>query len=139
MSLKKWTVLGLGLLSFSCCLFLLPCVQTVRNGEGYSYSQASLREIGEALLGYFDQNGRLPPAKVRDRAGRTLYSWRVVLLPFLDAKELYQQFKLDEPWDSPDNKKLLEQMPKCYKPKFGGDDAPGLTRYRVLVGPGTAF
>src|SRR5439155_2700380 len=52
---------------------------------------------------------------------------------------LYRQFKLDEPWDGPHNKVLLEKMPRSYKPALGGNDAPGLTRYQVFTGPGTAF
>src|SRR5262249_3283601 len=49
----------------------------------------------------------------------------------------YRKFKLDQPWDSPDNKKLLERIPWCYRTGFGGDDS--LTHYQVFVGPGTAF
>ena len=44
------------------------------------------------------------------RASRCL-SWRVLLLPYLEEKTLYEQFHLDEPWDSPNNKKLIERMP----------------------------
>ena len=44
-------------------------------------------------------------------SGKPLLSWRVHLLPFLEENELYEQFKLDEPWDSPHNIKLLDQMP----------------------------
>jgi hypothetical protein len=63
----------------------------------------------------------------------------VLLLPYLEGDRLYQQFHLDEPWDSPHNKKLLDRTPRCYEPALGGNDQPGLTRYQVFVGPGTAF
>ena len=42
--------------------------------------------------------------------GKTPHSWRVELLPFFDAKyqELAKQYKKDEPWDSPNNLKVME-------------------------------
>jgi hypothetical protein len=72
-------------------------------------------------------------------AEKPLLSWRVALLPFLEQDRLYRQFKLDEPWDGPNNIKLLNQMPMVYK--LPGDDKtpPDHTHYRVFVGNGAAF
>ncbi len=50
---------------------------------------------------YQDEHGRLPPAVVYDNDGEPLYSWRVLILPNLEQRELSQEFHLDEPWDSP--------------------------------------
>jgi hypothetical protein len=111
----------------------------VRDGEGWVRSAYSLKNIGQALRLYQEDNGRLPPAVVRGKNGEPLYSWRVLLLPYLDYDTLYEQFRLDEPWDGEHNRKFLEQAPRCYVPGLGGDDDPGLTRYQLLVGPGTAF
>src|SRR5205807_2423280 len=47
--------------------------------------------------------------------------------------QLYQQFKLDEPWDSPNNKKLIERMPDIYKSPRA-EAPPGQTFYKVFVG-----
>jgi hypothetical protein len=98
-----------------------------------------MRGIGVALQSYHEVYGELPPAVVRGKDGEPLYSWRVALLPFLEETNIYREFKLDEPWDSEHNKKFLEPTPRCYQPAGGGNDAPGLTRYQVIVGPGTAF
>lgn len=46
--------------------------------------------------------------------GRRLLSWRVHLLPYLEQAALDHEFKLDEPWDSPHNAKLVERMPREY-------------------------
>jgi len=73
--------------------------------------------------------------KYRDKDGRLLLSWRVHLLPFVEGKPLYDQFHLDEPWDSPHNIKLAEQIPDAYK-SFGVDD-PKKTRIMAISGPGT--
>lgn len=39
----------------------------------------------------------------------------MTLLPFLDAKALYDKYRLDEPWDSPHNKALLPEMPDVFR------------------------
>ena len=73
--------------------------------------------------------------------GTPLHSWRVLILPYIEQDDLFKQFKLDEPWDSPHNVQLLARMPKTY-------EAPGRkkslmpphhTVCHVFVGPGAAF
>jgi hypothetical protein len=119
---------------------LLPCSFEALDGEGRVWSAASLHSIGGAMSAYYSSNHRLPPAVATDQDGRPLYSWRVELLPYLGEDDLYERFRRDEPWDSPHNRGLLEPTPHCFLPSFGGhSDPPGTTRYRVFVGPGTAF
>lgn len=43
---------------------------------------------------YGGQNGSFPPAASISKDGRPLLSWRVLLLPFIEQQELYDQFKL---------------------------------------------
>jgi hypothetical protein len=59
----------------------------------------------------------------------------------LDQKELYQQFHLDEPWDSPHNLTLVDKMPVAYALPRWLDDRrePHTTYFQVYVGPGAAF
>jgi hypothetical protein len=47
---------------------------------------------------------------------------------------VYQQFKLDEPWDSPKNKPLADIVIKTYVHP-GRVFTPGETYYRAFVGP----
>jgi hypothetical protein len=47
-------------------------------------------------------------------------SWRVRLLPFVKEGALYSKFDHNSPWDSPQNKALIAQMPDLFK-------APGVT------------
>ncbi len=51
-------------------------------------------------------------------------SWRVHVLPFIGHEELWRKFKLDEPWDSPHNIRLLDQMPEVFQPviPFGSSE-----------------
>jgi RNA polymerase sigma factor (sigma-70 family) len=71
--------------------------------------------------------------------GKPLLSWRVALLPYLEQGALYRQFKLDEPWDSPHNKKLLAKIPAIYAPVRGPSRVEGGTYYQAFVGQGAGF
>ena len=68
---------------------------------------------------------------------KTGLSWRVYLLPFVDQAQLYNQFNMDEDWDSPHNKALIEQMPDVFKVE--GVDKPGHTSVHVFTGDDTAM
>lgn len=78
---------------------------------------------------------------IYDAQGRPLLSWRVLLLPYMEGNELYEQFRLDEPWDSAHNHALLEKMPSVYRRPVQG--LPRAERYatiyRAVTGPGTVF
>lgn len=96
----------------------------------------NLRQIGLALHNFHASYGHFPAPATNDAQGEPLLSWRVHLLPFLGQENLYRQFHLNEPWDSPHNRGLLQQMPRVY----GGPRNPGPTTTVVMVqGPGTAF
>jgi len=99
----------------------------------------NLRQIGIALHNYHDTHGNFPPAAVCDKTGKPQLSWRVLILPYIEQDKLYKEFKLDEPWDSANNKKLLAKMPRTYA--IPGKTQPGDTDtyYRVFVGNGAGF
>ena len=100
-----------------------------------------LREVGLAILNYVSSKpGGFPSAVYRDKEGKPLLSWRVHVLPYLEGgADLYKQFKLDEPWDSPNNKKLIAKMPACYRTARTKPSKPGMANILVAVGPGTIF
>jgi RNA polymerase sigma factor (sigma-70 family) len=70
---------------------------------------------------------------------KPLLSWRVALLPFLGQERLYKQFKLDEPWDSAHNQKLLAQIPAVYAAPGPPEEAGSRTFYQAIVGTGAAW
>lgn len=134
-SLWWWIVPALAILIGGCCL-TIPVVRT-------SYSTPSqvsnnLRQIGIALHNYHDTNDGFPPAALRDPDGRPLLSWRVLILPYLEQQNLFEEFRLDAPWDSPHNAPLLMKMPKVYEP-MRANRPPGETPCQAFVGPGTMF
>jgi RNA polymerase sigma factor (sigma-70 family) len=102
-------------------------------------SQENLKTLALAMHNYLSVNGQFPPAAVISSDGKSLLSWRVLLLPYLDQNDLYSQFKLDEPWDSPNNKKLLDKMPEVFSfaPEKGKPAQD--TVYQVFTGPHTIF
>jgi hypothetical protein len=63
----------------------------------------------------------------------------VLVLPFVEQQNLYQQFKLDEAWDSPHNLRLLAQMPRIYAPVRVKTREPYTTFYQAFVGKDAAF
>jgi hypothetical protein len=103
--------------------------------------RCNIKQVGLAFHSYNDAHGRLPPAAVTDKYGRPLLSWRVLLLPYIEQDDLYKEFHLDEPWDSPHNLQLLPRMPVTYAPP--GRKAkmvpPHHTTLHVFVGKRTPF
>jgi len=97
----------------------------------------NLKQIGLAFHNYHDTFGFLP-TNLKTKDGKPGLSWRVAILPFIEEDNLYKQLKLDEPWDSEHNKKLLERMPKLYAPVRGKAD-PGMTYYQTFAGKRTMF
>jgi hypothetical protein len=112
----------------------------VRESAARLSATNQLRQIGLALHQFNETYGRLPPAVLYDEKGRPLHSWRLLLLPLLGDKTLYQEFRLDEPWDSPQNSALIARMPRFYEPRAEkAGNMPGLTFCQVCDGPGAAF
>jgi Protein of unknown function (DUF1559) len=118
-----------------------PLVEgSIRKLAARTQSRNNLKQIALTMHSYFDANGSLPPAAIWDKQGRPLLSWRVLLLPYLEADNVYKKFHLDEPWDSPWNIRLLAEIPAIYIPLGENDDANGFrTRWLVFTGRGTAF
>jgi hypothetical protein len=118
---------------------LLPAVQKVREASVRVQSSNNLHQIGLAMHNYHDTYGVFPPSVVFDKDGKPLYSWRVLILPFIEADLLYKQFHLDEPWDSPNNKPLLARMPRTFMDPADVTPESGMTHYQVFDGPGAPF
>jgi hypothetical protein len=113
---------------------LLPAVQQARETARRMSCSNNLRNLGLALLNYENTFKSLPPAAIVDKAnGAPLLSWRVAVLPFIEENELYKEFHLDEPWDSPHNIKLLDKMPSVFRCPTQ-ILPPGETSYLAVVG-----
>ncbi|GAB4152542.1 MAG: hypothetical protein Tsb009_28530 [Planctomycetaceae bacterium] len=96
-----------------------------------------LRQIGLAFHNYHEVFDRFPSHAGNSEGKQRGLSWRVHILPFIDESNLYKLFKLNEPWDSPHNKKLIAKMPDIFK--HPDIKAVGKTSIHVFTGPGTPF
>jgi hypothetical protein len=90
-------------------------------------------------VNYREQMGRFLPASNAVVNGKALFSWRVTLLPFIEHNDLYEQLKLDEPWDSAHNKPLLSVPYPIRANPFELQVPPDATHIQGFVGPGTAL
>lgn len=119
--------------------FFAPLAGQTRERALEQRSLNNLKQMALAMHTYHDTNKTLPAAASYDKSGKALLSWRVHVLPYVEQDNLYQQFKLNEPWDSPHNKKLIARMPDIYKSPLSPHLDAGKTTYLVPVGPKTIF
>jgi hypothetical protein len=117
--------------------FVVPKVQ---EEQARRETNLNLKLIGLAFHNYESNSGNLPGPGVLDSRGKNNrnLSWRVAILPYVEEERLYKEFNLDEPWDSPNNLRLLRRMPKVYRAP-GDPEHTTTTPYRVFVGGGAMF
>jgi hypothetical protein len=128
-----------------CCgggLFLSifwPSIQGAREAARRNQCAANLQRIGVAMQSYYADFGCFPPAYLADSKGRPQHSWRALLLPYLDPP-LAAQYRLDEPWDGPNNSLLTSRIPAVYRcPSDSLSDQSNTTDYVVINGGGAIF
>ncbi len=98
----------------------------------------NLKVIGLAMHNHHSAFRKLPDPINRDADGKPLLSWRVHILPFIEEQPLYEEFRLDEPWDSQHNIKLLSKMPAVFQNTSIPTDE-GETVFQLPMGEGTMF
>jgi hypothetical protein len=98
-----------------------------------------LKQIGLAMHNFHDVKGYLPPQALADKDGKKLLSWRVLILPYIEQSALYNEFHLDEAWDSPHNLKLAEIVPSVYLAKDVKQSGPYKTRLVAPLTVNSAF
>ena len=122
----------------------------IRAAADRAQTQHNLKQIGMAMQNFHDSYRKLPgSSNVREGGLRPSsgeihpFSWRVAILPFVENVELFEAYRFDQPWDGPDNLKLLERMPEVYRSPFASAEfvevPQGHTLYQGLVGPQTAL
>ena len=92
-----------------------------------------------AVANYYAANHRYPPLYITGPDGRPWHSWRVLILPYIEERDLYQEYDFAEPWDGPNNRKLAGRMPQIFA--FHGSNLSGntTTNYLAVVGDETAW
>ncbi len=115
-----------------------PALTTIQTNRMRVQSARNIERIASALNAYASDHGTYPPPVIRRPDGTLMHSWRVLLLPYLDEKELFNDYDMNQPWDSPGNIEMTTRMPSVYRaasnPLYGTDSA-----YYLITGPGTLF
>jgi prepilin-type processing-associated H-X9-DG protein len=115
-------------------LLLLPVEVPHESTRRMMQCSTNLKQIGMAMHNYHEVYKCFPPAFIADKNGKPMHSWRVLLLPYLEEKALYAQYRFDEPWNGPHNMALAERVPAVYwcptQPV-----SKSQTSYAMIVGP----
>ncbi|WP_166821817.1 DUF1559 family PulG-like putative transporter [Thalassoroseus pseudoceratinae] len=117
---------------------MVPTMIELRARSRRIQSKNNMKHLGIAMHNYHDVHGQFPPPVITGPDGKTPVSWRVAILPYIEANELHKQYHFDEPWDSEHNKKLLDQMPSVYRHPDDETESTN-TSYFAIVGEKTAF
>lgn len=99
----------------------------------------NMKQVAIALQNYHADFGSYPPAYVADEIDKPMHSWRVLLLPYLEAKPLYDKYNCSEPWDGPNNILLASRGPEVYCCPSDYHWSTGETSFMVAVGDGTLW
>jgi hypothetical protein len=118
---------------------VLPAVQAAREAARRAQCVNNLKQIGTAFQSYRTSHKAFPQAAITDKLGRPLLSWRVAILPYIGQQSLYNKFKRNEAWDTPNNIALLKEMPSIYGCLSRSNAEPFTTNYQVFVGEGAMF
>ena len=134
-----------GLPAIFWCMFVIIAIAMVllaggiRSARESARRGASLCKMTQLMVGlqnYHDTRHRYPAAGDKSKSQ---LSWRVRILPYLAKPELYDEFHLNEPWDSEHNRALIPRMPDVYCSLATEDLPAGKTVFLAVTGPGTAF
>lgn len=101
-----------------------------------NFKQVALAALNfESAYGHFPFPGLEKAGPVARDPAKAILSWRVALLPYIEQEALFRRFKLDEPWDSEHNKKLIPLMPKVYAARKEANLKDGETLVQMFQGP----
>ncbi len=119
---------------------LTPLFGPLQRKSARSQCSSNLERIAQAMLDYEAQTGTFPPPFIADSSGQPMHSWRVLLLPYLGEEALFRRYDLSQPWNSPQNLAVAQQMPSVYAcPLDSAATSANETSYMVIVGPQTPF
>lgn len=126
-------LIATGLAVAAVAVFVVPVIQTARVK---ARAVEDLKQIGLGIQNFHGVFNRLPNNVYPPTFGAKdapLLSWRVMVLPYIGEKALYDEFRLDEPWDSPANRRLVARMPRVYQGSLA--ENTGTTAFKMFTDP----
>jgi prepilin-type processing-associated H-X9-DG protein len=112
-----------------------------REAARESDCRGQLTQMGLALWHYHEIYGSFPPAFVAGSNGTPAHSWRTLILPFWDRREVYANYDFSVPWNHSKNADVATYRTTtffygCYS---GDAHVQGTTNYVAVIGDGTAW
>ena len=121
-----------------CSGWMMHSDKYLREDRERIMSSNNLKMIAIAIHNYHDTLDQYPH-NTYTADGKPLLSWRVYLLPYMEYDYLFKQFVLDEPWDGPNNSKLLGKMPPTFARAADRYSPSPFTYYRGFASRGAVF
>jgi hypothetical protein len=89
-------------------------IRKMQQSSGRFQSKNNLKQLGLAMHNWHEVYKVFPAHANYSPDGKPLLSWRVHVLPYVGNSPLYNEFRLNEPWDSAHNKQLISRMPPLF-------------------------
>ena len=118
------------------CILLMPAFPHAGESSRRAQCRNNLRQLALAFDLYRGTYGHFPPPYIADADGKPMHSWRVLILPFIEERSLFDAYDMKQPWDGPHNSQLVAQMPQVFRCPSDGQMPPGMTSYFCITGAG---
>jgi len=114
--IRMW-IIAVMLIAICAIAYWSPALFTLTPQQSKAVSESNLNRLTAALAAYEQEKGHYPASVIygKDGQGGPAHSWRVEILPYLGYKVLYDQYRMDEEWNSPHNRTVLARMPDVYR------------------------
>ena len=119
--------------------FIQPVIIQLKTQRDITLCKGNLHQIAKALNSYVVDYGMYPPAVTYDASGQAMHSWRVLILPYLNQRKLYETYDMSKPWNAPENAHMQTQIPAVYVSPANKNIAIGESSYMLITGAGTLF
>ena len=114
-------------------------VGQAREAARRSQCLGHFKQLELALHNYHEIYGSFPPAVTKGPDGRAWHSWRVLILPLLEEKPLYDRYRFDEPWNGPHNQLLAAEFPSLRNFRCPSEGAGDSCSYFAVTGQRTLW
>lgn len=119
---------------------ILPARRSAGGAARRAQCQNNLKQITTALHNYAAEHGTFPPTFTVGPNGQRLHSWRTLILPYLDQRDLYSKIDLSKPWNDPVNSEAARASLNAYQcPESGSSLARSHTPYLAITSPDGCF